>query len=223
MEFSAPMPAVGLAVNGSFDLKEIETNGIKLECLRSNGMPINPDRTYCVGADKPFLRITTSATQQVQILHNRILGFHDRFIAGDLEFLVAGKRKMTAHLETIEPLGSVDDSLFRPPADATSVPKTLPINLVNISAAVAQGMLLRKVAPAYPPFALRERISGVVVLEAMISKEGHIVDLKVLSGPSELREASLEAVHQWLYRPFLLNGQPVSVRTTINVIFTLSQ
>jgi TonB family protein len=221
-EFTNPLPSPGLVAKGSFDLKEIETNGIKIDCLRSKGLPVSADRTYCVGTDKPFLRITSSAPENEQILHNRILGFHERFIAGDLQFVVAGKRRLTAHLESIEPLGAVDNAMFTPPADSVSVPKEVNIPFVNVSAAVSTGMLLRKVAPAYPSFARREHISGTVVLQAMIGKDGHIQNLKVVSGPSELKVAALEAVHQWLYRPYLFNGQPVAVQTTINVIFALN-
>lgn len=222
-EFTNPLPSPDLVAKGSFDLKEIETNGIKIDCLRSKGMPVSADRTYCVGTDKPFLRITSSALEDEKILHNRILGFHERFIAGDLQFVVAGKRRLTAHLESIEPLGAADDAMFTPPADAVEVPKEVNIPFVNVSASVSTGLLLRKVAPIYPPFALRERISGTVVLQAMIGKDGHIQNLEVVSGPSELKVAALEAVHQWLYSPYLLNGQPVAVRTTINVFFILNQ
>lgn len=222
-EFTNPLPSPGLVATGSFDLKEIETNGIKINCLRSKGMPVSADRTYCVGTDKPFLRITSSAMKDEKILHNRILAFHEHFIAGDVQIVVAGKRRLTAHLESVEPLGTVDDTMFAPPADAVSVPKEVNIKFVNISDSVATGMLVRKVAPIYPPFALRERISGKVVLDALIAKDGHIQDLQVVSGPSELKVAALEAVHQWLYRPYLLNGQPVAVRTTVNVFFLLNQ
>ena len=217
LEFTAPLPSIDLVRNGSFAVKEIETNGVKLECLRSDAMPVNPDVTYCISVDRPLLRVSSSASQQEQVLHNRILGFRDRFIAGDLQFIVAGKRNFTAHLETVEPLQPADDAMFAPPADAVPIPRTV------INAALAQGMLLRKVTPTYPPFALHERITGTVVLEATIGTDGHVRDLKAVSGPSELRTASLEAVHQWLYRPYLLNGEPVSVQTTINVIFALGQ
>jgi protein TonB len=216
-EFATPLPSVDLVGKGSFEVQEIQTSGISFECLRSKGtMPVNPGWTYCVGADKPFLRITSSVNEQIQ--HNRILVFHGHFIAGDLQFILAGKRRLTAHLESIEQLEPVDDALFTPPVDAVPVHVAVP-NVVNISAALATGMLLKKVAPAYPSFARNQGITGTVVLEALIGKDGHIRDLKVVSGPSELRDASLEAVQQWLYRPYLFNGQPVEVRTTINVIF----
>jgi protein TonB len=64
-------------------------------------------------------------------------------------------------------------------------------------------------------------VSGTVVLQGIIAKDGHIKNLKVVSGPSLLQDAALDAVRQWMYRPYLLNGEPVEVETTINVVFTL--
>jgi protein TonB len=64
-------------------------------------------------------------------------------------------------------------------------------------------------------------VGGVVVLKAIINKEGHIRDLHVVKGPKILQDAALDAVRQWEYRPYLLNGEPVEVMTTINVVFAL--
>ncbi len=220
-EFTNPLPSPGMVSKATFEMKETETSGIKLECLRSTGAPLSPDRTYCVGADKPFVRIISSAMESEQILHNRILAFRGSFIAGDLQFVLAARRRLTVHLESIESLDPVDEAVFTPPADAFSVPKT--VDIVDVSSAVSTGMLLRKVAPEYPFSAKRNHITGTVVLEALIDKDGHIRNLRVVSGPRELQETSLAAVHQWLYKPYLLNGEPVAVRTKINVIFTMSR
>jgi protein TonB len=92
---------------------------------------------------------------------------------------------------------------------------------VNISAGVAVGMLLQKTPPVYPPIAKAARVSGVVVLQATISKTGSIEGLHVVSGPAMLQQAALDAVKTWRYRPYLLNNEPVEVETTVNVIFTL--
>jgi protein TonB len=92
---------------------------------------------------------------------------------------------------------------------------------VNISAGVAVGMLLQKTSPIYPPIAKAARVSGTVVLQATISKQGTIENLHVVSGPAMLQQSALDAVKQWRYRPYLLNNDPVEVETTVNVIFTL--
>jgi protein TonB len=92
---------------------------------------------------------------------------------------------------------------------------------VNISGGVAQGMLLNKTTPLYPPIAKAARVSGTVVLQATISKTGTIENLRVISGPAMLQQSALEAVKSWRYRPYLLNDEPVEVETTVNVVFTL--
>jgi protein TonB len=92
---------------------------------------------------------------------------------------------------------------------------------VNISGGVAAGMLLQKTVPTYPPIAKAARVSGTVILQATISKTGTITNLKVVSGPAMLQGAATDAVRSWRYRPYLLNGEPVEVETTVNVVFTL--
>ena len=67
------------------------------------------------------------------------------------------------------------------------------------------------------------RIEGTVVLTATISKAGTIENLRVASGPAMLQQAALDAVKEWRYRPYLLNGEPVEVETTVNVVFTLGR
>lgn len=91
----------------------------------------------------------------------------------------------------------------------------------HISQGVAQGLLIHKVVPEYPAVPRAAHIGGTVVLQATISKNGTIENLRVASGPELLRQAALDAVKQWRYRPYLLNGEPVEVETTVNVEFKL--
>ena len=86
---------------------------------------------------------------------------------------------------------------------------------------VEKANLVHQVMPEYPPIAKRARVQGVVLLEATISKEGTIRDLRVISGNTLLNEAAIQAVQQWRYKPTILNGEPVEVITTITVNFTL--
>jgi protein TonB len=92
---------------------------------------------------------------------------------------------------------------------------------VTISAGVAVGLLVQKTNPVYPTIAKTARVSGTVVIQATISKTGTIQNLHVVSGPTMLRQAALDAVKTWRYRPYLLSGEPVEVETTVNVIFAL--
>jgi protein TonB len=99
--------------------------------------------------------------------------------------------------------------------------KAAPPKKVSISAGVMVGMLIQKTQPVYPPIAKAARVSGTVVLQATISKQGTIEGLHVVSGPAMLQQAAMDAVRTWRYRPYLLNNDPVEVETTVNVIFTL--
>ena len=86
---------------------------------------------------------------------------------------------------------------------------------------MSEGDLVRKILPVYPPLARSARIQGQVVLQAVISKQGVIENLKLLSGHPMLVPAAIEAVRQWRYRPYVLNNEPVEVETQITVNFSL--
>ena len=93
--------------------------------------------------------------------------------------------------------------------------------IVNVSAGVAVGLLIQRTTPVYPQIAKTARVSGTVVLQAVISTTGTIEDLHVICGPEMLRQAALDAVRHWRYKPYMLNNQPIAVETTMNVVFSL--
>jgi protein TonB len=93
---------------------------------------------------------------------------------------------------------------------------------VRVESNLQAGNLLKRVVPVYPPLARSAGVQGVVRFTAVIGKDGKIQNLKLISGPSPLVDAASSAVKQWVYRPTLLNGQPVEVVTEINVNFTIS-
>jgi len=103
-----------------------------------------------------------------------------------------------------------------------AVPKVATPQRVRVSQGVSAGLLIRKVNPNYPPLARQARIQGQVLLQAEISKDGSIQNLRLISGHPMLAPAAIEAVKQWKYKPYLLNGEPVEVETTVQVNFTLS-
>ena len=96
-----------------------------------------------------------------------------------------------------------------------------PTGPVEVKANIMAGQIVHKVSPVYPGDAKKARIQGTVQLDAVIGKSGEVEQLKVVSGPKELQQSSLDAVHQWTYKPFLVNGEPEEVKTTIRVIYTL--
>ena len=101
------------------------------------------------------------------------------------------------------------------------IPKVA-VQRIRISSGVTQGLKIRNVDPVYPPIAKAARAQGVVILQAIIGKDGSIQNLHVVSGSPLLTQSALDAVKQWRYRPYILNGDPVEVETTVEVRFTLA-
>ncbi len=255
-EFFAPLPPPGAVVQGSYVVRELDTGNIKSVCLQqqdSDGRAFG--LTWCLDNERPDLRITVNS-KGPDVLHSNVVSFQGRSIAGDLKFsdgelgkIESDKPAFEAHIETIEPLTTIDDAFFVPPPGATppimitgvsfggggdvtgsfsSVPappaiRALPPKNVYVSGGVMAAMLVKKVIPPYPKTAKEAGIQGTVVLQALIGKDGRIVNLHVVQGPPELQQAALDAVKQWVYRPYLLNGEPVEVMTQINVVFTLGR
>jgi len=103
-----------------------------------------------------------------------------------------------------------------------AVPK-IAVQRVRVSSGVTAGLLIRKVEPTYPQMAKIARVQGAVVLAALIGKDGTIQNLHVVSTASPLlNAAAMDAVKQWKYKPYILNGEPVEVDTNVTVNFTLS-
>ena len=207
-ELTEPLPAPSDFEIQSFTAKKTQIGSSSFNCIHHD--PGGP--TYCFGLQQPILRISSIGLDQT--LRNRILGFQNRFVPGDLTLVHSGRTVLSLHIESIELLSP--EASLTPPPDARVVP-----HVVNISGNIAEGMLLYRVAPEYPLAAHRAHIAGTVALQGVISKDGKIRDLKALSGPEGLQGAAMQAVWQWRYKPYLLNGQPVEVKTTINVIFSL--
>jgi protein TonB len=93
---------------------------------------------------------------------------------------------------------------------------------VRVSQGVTAGLLVHKVTPQYPPLAKQARIQGSVVLHAVIGKDGKVQNLQLVSGHPMLTQSAIQAVKQWQYKPYYLNGQPVEVDTNITVNFSLA-
>lgn len=102
-----------------------------------------------------------------------------------------------------------------------AVPKIATPQRVRVSSGVSSGLLIRKVSPTYPPLARQARIQGTVILQAQISKDGSIQNLQLISGHPMLAPAAIEAVKQWKYKPYLLNGEPVEIQTQVTVKFKM--
>ena len=124
-------------------------------------------------------------------------------------------------------VGGVSSGVFSEVSSTHSLPvlaKTPepPAKRIRVAARVVEANLIHDVAPTYPPEAGRARIEGAVVLLAVIAKDGSVQDVRVESGLPLLAQAAIDAVKQWRYRPYLVNGEPVEVDSRITINFTLS-
>jgi protein TonB len=124
--------------------------------------------------------------------------------------------------------GASGEVLTEMPTSAPSVPilaksrEPMPIKKVRIASRVAEANLIHDVAPQYPPEAGRARVEGTVVLMAVIATDGTVKDVRVESGLPILAQAAVDAVKQWRYKPYLIDGEPVEVDSRITINFNLS-
>ncbi|HEX4320352.1 MAG TPA: energy transducer TonB [Acidobacteriaceae bacterium] len=222
-EFVYPLPARAYLEHAEFEMHSQKVGSGKLNCVEEkppSGFQRNGPASafFCFNLDKPVLRIDASAFGNKQAVRNAIVLFQGKYVPKDIHITVQDKTSLTAHIEGLESLASVQDADFSPPSDAMPLP-----HKVAISSGVAQGLLLKSVPPHYPAEALSAHASGTVVVQVRIGKDGYVYDPKVISGPRQLQQAALDAVKDWVYRPYMLNGEAVEVDTTLNIVFNLGR
>ena len=186
----------------AFDSEKREIDGEKATCLSSADLP-DPALSYCFSLDKPVIAATISKAESLQVLHRHPIVIQNRFVPGDLQIIREGKTILSAHIESLEMLGTINEIDFAPTADAVELPRR-----ISISPGVAGAMIQSSSPPIYPPEAKAAGITGTVVLQAVIGVKGLVTELQVVSGPAALQQAAMDAVRNWQYRPYLLNGEP---------------
>jgi len=140
-------------------------------------------------------------------LYRHIEGLGDGIIFGFTDPLFSREYRLT-----LNPLANKAPSDHRLPPDR-----------IRIGAQLQEKNLISHVDPIYPPLALQARIQGVVRFTAVIGKDGRVSDTRLISGHPLLVAAARDAVNQWVYKPTLLNGEPVEVLTEVNVNFWLTE
>ncbi|HEY1579330.1 MAG TPA: energy transducer TonB [Terracidiphilus sp.] len=206
--------------------EDLSLGGVKFPCIkvvplmpmhgRIQQIPLGLFPTYCFGDKNPVLRIAFS-WKSLMIAFNKVEKMQGRYLPREVS-MFEGKRKiLTATVDTINGISPTDPALI-PPADLP----TSTTDRVHVSSAVGTGMLIKKQAPVYPEDAKATGVTGKVVLQGFIGRDGTVHDLHIVETPwPTLATSALWAVSQWRYKPYLLNGQPVEVETTINVIYEL--
>jgi protein TonB len=116
--------------------------------------------------------------------------------------------------------GGVGDDTFR---RITPIVVRAEPNVMRVPARIEEGMIVSRTIPSYPIIAKTMGVQGTVVLAATISKVGTIENLRVVSGPVALQRAALDAVKTWRYKPYVLDGQPVEVETSVDVVFRIQR
>ena len=174
---------------------------------------------YCFTEHEPVL-IASHENGSITNSYGQVQKFQNHNFASQIEISYVGKKKVEARLEDLSEVHA-DDAAFTPSTDAkeyvaqTSI--TISPNITKSSLA-----LIKKVDPVYPLGARAAHITGTVVVIATIGKDGRIKGTNVISSPdASLTAAALDAVREWRYEPYTVNGQPVEVNTLIHIGFTL--
>jgi TonB family protein len=225
----SPLPETGKLdpANTYLDLREVKLDGAnKSSCIMvvpkmpQHGhlleVPLGLFPTYCFDPNLPVLRIVNSLGT-VATVFNKIAKVQGCYLPMEFGFLEKSRQILTAKVDAVNGVPPSDPAFT--PSSSAIYPKA---DIVPVSAGVMVGMLLKKQQPVYPQDAKDARASGIVVLEATIGRDGKVHDLRVVQAPwPSLVASAIQAVSQWEYKPYLLNGEPVEVKTNINVIFSL--
>ena len=154
-------------------------------------------------------------------VRNRLASFLNTSVALDNELSYSGRTAITGHVDVLETYHPVET---HPAQNSPEPGSSAARGGASIPGSVQAGRLLTKMPPSYPDAAKIRRVGGTVVLCGVISKQGLISSLDVVSSPDpSLSDSALQAVKQWTYAPYLLNGTPTEVETTITVNFNLNR
>ncbi len=174
--------------------------------------------TYCFDSESPDLRVIFSSGGFV-VDYDQVIKTQGRYLAGEILFHDAERKILIAKVDAIEGIDQHHPALT-PSSDA----KIAGPDKFEVSAKDAERTLIKKMKPVYPQDAKDAEFLGKVVFHATIGRDGGIRELLVVSTPwSSMTSSAFWAVSHWQYRPYMINGEPVEVRTTINVNYALGQ
>ena len=180
-----------------------------------------PPQIFCLSSDAPMLRLSVQR-YGLEALYNRMAKFGSHTFAQDIAIRQGGKVRGQLKVTRLVSAPGLKEADF---PDPSKEPERIDADKLRgaakIASGVAAGAIITKTQPVYPMLAKAKHISGAVILHAVISKEGTIEALDVISAPSEdLAESAVDAVSTWRYKPYLLNGKPTEVDTTVMVNFS---
>jgi TonB family protein len=218
--------------NSTFATEKPKAGAPPLRCIPVPGSETaNPPQPfggiYCLDPNLPAVRIVLRNGYAQQVLRTNLKVFQGCYLAQDLQgYPFSGgpplqdmKQNLMfkAHLDTAEALTTINDADFTPPLDATPLPKQIEMGEIEV-----RKHLLQHPLPVYPPIARAARVDGAVVLKATISADGTVINLRVVSGNAMLQSAAMDGVRKWTFKPFVVDGAAVQVKTTFTVPFNLA-
>ena len=226
--FLSPLPDAGSldSTDNQLVTQNVKVGKVKLPCImvapkmsqykQTQKVPLGLFPTYCFDQNAPALRFSYSFGTITEIF-NSIAKVQGRYLPKDIAILDGKRELLSAKLELVEGLASSDPAF-------TPDPHKVYVNIASVktSAKTAAGWLVKTVTPIYPQDAKDAHVSGTVVLNAVIGRDGRVHELQVVETPwPSLAASAMSAVSRWEYKPYLLNGEPVEVHAKINVIYHL--
>ena len=226
----SPGPDVKLIESGTAKEKQRKVGDISLRCisLSSPALRSTPnqsaERVYCLDDKIAMLRMA-GLPYGMAAIYNKVVKFGGHTLAEQVTIQQFGKIRGKLQVVSLTPAPDLKESDFqKEPHTDPPVMKSVAGGKTKVAGGVIAGNILTKVAPVYPEEAKMRHMSGTVLLRALIGKEGTIENLEVLSAPDDsLAESAMQAVSQWRYKPFLLNGLPTEVDTTITVNYAFGR
>lgn len=171
----------------------------------------------CFGPSLPVLRVYSEGSTRITFGH--FASFQGHYVPRQIQVYVADKLAADLSLDTVETLKEFPDALLTPPSTA------VPVDLTKIAFKDLDPsrwpMLLKKAVPVYPAQARSIGLRGTVNIRVNVGPDGHVESMQPIDGPVMLRQAALDAVHEWLYRPFEVMGKPRPIQLEVRVIFMM--
>lgn len=209
-------PSGDVIAKSKMKFVEKKAGNVQLRCVSVNSPKTDGatyQRAYCFDPAAPILRLLETYQGANEIIYNSIVPVRGAYIGGDAGFFQHGKALVGVHLDVLNAVPHVEESELTPPSGAQEITRRIEIGSVVTAKPV------HETKPEYPAIAIAAKIQGTVVLQAIVGKDGRVVEIRVVGGPPMLQLAAIDAVRQWVYEPYLLDGEPVEVATQINVVF----
>jgi TonB family protein len=204
-----PIPTIPDESGFALNPLQREVDGTPVDCFMPSSATFMDHQAYCTDENNHLIAITGD----IFVLHRRnFRRFGEHQVPMDIKLSYLGRPAVSAHITELDalPLGS-------------SSKKHVVEPLTIVTGRILAGAILKKKQPKYPFEAKMKKIEGEVLLSAIIDKEGKIAALDVIASPHQLlTKSALDAVQTWTYKPYLLNGQPTEVDTTIIVNYNLN-